>query len=480
MNEKEKINRRDYLKYTGAAIGGLVVGGALGYLLKPAEVVEKTATVTVPGVEKTVTVTAPGVVSTVTVPGATVTAPRTITIEKPKKGIPSEPLKIGLTTFLTGTAALEGTHAEATAEILVEEINAAGGILGRKVELLKVDEAIGADALIKAVRKLVTEDKVEFLVGLVSSGNGTALAPVIENELQVPTVYGTATTRRLFEEVIPKPKFVFRTSNYDPMECIAAAKIVLKYFCPGVKRIAGINPDYAFGRDEWEIFSKALMKLKPDVEIVYEGWAPLGTTDFTPHISAILASKPDLVFTSFFAGDLITLVKQAGPMGLFKATKVVASVGGSAYSDFKKEFFPEGVLMGTRQCFFTYPPKFPPMEEFVRKYYARTKRYPIYTGMGTWHGIMAFKTAIELGYELLGEWPDVNTIVKLMERMSMITPVGYRFIRPDHQTVGYQVYGITKHVPEYDFVVLDPMYIYPPEEIAPPVGVKTLDWINTW
>jgi len=66
MGEEKKVSRRDYLKYTGAAIGGLVVGGALGYLLKPAEVVEKTATVTIPGVEKTVTVTAPGVEKTVT------------------------------------------------------------------------------------------------------------------------------------------------------------------------------------------------------------------------------------------------------------------------------------------------------------------------------------------------------------------------------------------------------------------------------
>jgi simple sugar transport system substrate-binding protein len=57
MGEEKKVSRRDYLKYTGAAIGGLVVGGALGYLLKPAEVIEKTATVTIPGVEKTVTTT---------------------------------------------------------------------------------------------------------------------------------------------------------------------------------------------------------------------------------------------------------------------------------------------------------------------------------------------------------------------------------------------------------------------------------------
>jgi len=79
--EEKKVNRRDYLKYTGAAIGGLVVGGALGYVLKPAEVVEKVSTVTAPGVERTVTV--PG--ATVTVPGAvsTVTVERTVTATAP-------------------------------------------------------------------------------------------------------------------------------------------------------------------------------------------------------------------------------------------------------------------------------------------------------------------------------------------------------------------------------------------------------------
>ncbi|MFH7835327.1 MAG: extracellular solute-binding protein, partial [Candidatus Aenigmatarchaeota archaeon] len=98
MGEEKKINRRDYLKYTGAAIGGLVVGGALGYLAKPAEVVEKTATVTVPGIERTVTVTAPGIERTVTI---TATAPVTKTITTPTTETVTTPIiKPGKISFM--------------------------------------------------------------------------------------------------------------------------------------------------------------------------------------------------------------------------------------------------------------------------------------------------------------------------------------------------------------------------------------------
>jgi branched-chain amino acid transport system substrate-binding protein len=475
MSEPKKVGRRTFLNYATAIVATGVIVGAATYLATPKGA---TTTVTVPAA--TTTVTVPGAATTVTAPGATttVTAPG----GKTTTGVPQGPLKIGLTTFLSGSAALEGSHAEATAELFVEEVNASGGILGRKVELVKVDEAIGTDALIKAVRKIVTEDKVEFITGLVSSGDGTSLAPIIEKELFVPTVYSTATTKALIEDVDPNPKFIFRASNYDPVECIAAARIVVKYFYPDVKKVAGINPDYAFGRDEWAIFTAALKKFKPDVEFVYEAWPKLGTTDFTSHISALLASGAELVYSSLFAGDLMTFVRQAGPMGFFKKIKFVDSVCGSIYSDLKKDWFPEGVLAGMRQCWWTYPPNFPFREQFFKKYFDRTKRYPIYTGIATWQGLMAFKNAVELGYSLLGYWPDADTIAKLMERtMSMMTPVGYRYCRPeDHQTVGNQIFGVTKHVPEYDFCQLDPLYVYPPEEVTPPPKVKTLDWINSW
>ncbi|MEM3122404.1 MAG: hypothetical protein QXH60_03115, partial [Candidatus Pacearchaeota archaeon] len=115
MGEEKKINRRDYLKYTGAAIGGLVVGGALGYLAKPAEVVKET--ITAPGVEKTVTVTAPGVERTVTVT-ATATRPITETITTPTTAIITAP---GLPTLTEPTKPIKLTFWKWQAIALTDE-----------------------------------------------------------------------------------------------------------------------------------------------------------------------------------------------------------------------------------------------------------------------------------------------------------------------------------------------------------------------
>jgi len=94
---------------------------------------------------------------------------------------------------------------------------------------------------------------------------------------------------------------------------------------------------------------------------------------------------------------------------------------------------------------------------------------------------MAYKTAIEKAYEEIGGWPEVDDIIRNLEGLMVYTPSGYRYFRPeDHQGLGYHVVGITKHVPEYKFPILDPIYIIPPDEIAPPPGVKAVEWIESW
>ena len=89
-----------------------------------------------------------------------------------------------------------------------------------------------------------------------------------------------------------------------------------------VKKVATIAPDYAYGRDvDRRPSSSQLKKLRPDIEIVDQQWPKLGQADFTPFITAQMGKQPDAVFCAVFAGDFVSMVKQAKPLGYFEAIK---------------------------------------------------------------------------------------------------------------------------------------------------------------
>lgn len=456
----EKVSRREVLRIVGGATIGLAVGAGAGYLLGT----------TITPIERAVTQTT----------AKTTTATETRPTPTPST-VSQSSLKMGVITFISGAGAVSGVHVKNTAELIRDWINAEGGILGRKIEIATiVDESIGPAEVVKAARKMVVEDKVELILGVISSSTGLALAPVIEEELHVVTIYTSSTTTELFESVDPRPFYVFRTGIHAGMEAIAGARFVSRTL-PNIKRVAGINPDYALGRDMWRLFLTALKKLRPDIEVVHEAWPPLGSADFTPHISALDMAKPDLIYTSLWGGDLVTFIKQAEPVGLFRKYQFVMSLYGSSYPDTDKTWTPEGLICGTRTYWPFYPPRWPLGERFFREYVSRFGKYPEFDAEQAFMGIYGYKLAIEKAYSVLGRYPAQEDIVKFLEGIYVPTPSGYRiFRREDHQGLGYAIYGITKHGPSYRFPILDPIYVLPPEEITPPPGLKTMDWINSW
>ncbi|MEM0439896.1 MAG: ABC transporter substrate-binding protein, partial [Sulfolobales archaeon] len=152
--------RRSAIKLIGAGIVGLAIGAAGGFTLAPEKVREVTVTQTGPG-------------------GATVTVTETRTVTKteaPVAKLPKDTIKIGVMGIRSGTWATYGTLIEQGARLAAEEINAAGGILGAKIELSIRDEA--ADA-VKQARELVEQEKVDFIVGIDSSGNARRVGPIM-------------------------------------------------------------------------------------------------------------------------------------------------------------------------------------------------------------------------------------------------------------------------------------------------------------
>jgi branched-chain amino acid transport system substrate-binding protein len=396
----------------------------------------------------------------------------------PPAGAPAE-LKVGFVDFLSGAAAMFGASGKNAADWLVDKWNKEGGIRGVKVKLVVVDEAGGPDKQVTELRRLVLDEKVDAVVGYTSSANCLAIAPLAE-ELKILTVVHICGTRRLTED--RQLKYVFRTSNHQAADSVMAARYVLAAK-PDVKTIAGANEDYAWGRDSWDDFKDAIIRLKPDVKVAAELWTKIQAGEYSAEISKLLAAKPDVIHSSFWGGGLVTFVKQAGPRGLFKDSLVFFSVGEQSLQDLKKDM-PDGVIVAPRATpgYFLHPDpeKNPLQKEFVEGIKARFARYPDYPMHRTYQAFSGLKAAYEKAIDQSGgRWPKTEDVIKAFEGLSWQTPYGPITMRPDHQAIHGGLIGITKFNPKYGFPTLDRVIAVRAEEIMPPLGVKTPDWLKT-
>ena len=401
----------------------------------------------------------------------------TATAATPPKGAPKE-VKLGFVDFLSGSAAVFGISGKNAAEWMVDKWNADGGIRGVKVRMIAVDEGGGPDKQVTEFRRLVLDEQVDAVIGYTSSANCLAIAPVAE-ELQTLTVVHICGTRRLTED--KKLKYIFRTSNHQAADSVLAARYLLS-IKPDVKSIAGANEDYAWGRDSWEDFKAAMLQLKPDVKVLGELWTKIQAGEYSAEISKLLALKADAVHSTFWGGGLITFVKQAGARGLFQNSLVVLPVVEQSFQDLRDEL-PSGVISLPRATagYFLHPdPKTNPLQkEFVDGMKARFGRLPDYPAYRTYYAFAGLKAAYEKAIEQVGQWPKVEEVIKAFEGLTWQTPIGPVTMRADHQAVHAGVAGISKYSPEYGFAVLDRIVEMPAEQIMPPVGMSTPDWLKT-
>jgi len=166
----------------------------------------------------------------------------------------AEPIRIGVSTYLSGAGAVFGVPAQQAARLQAEKINSAGGIKGAPIELVFIDENHGVDNVVVEYRGLVESGKVDAMIIGLSSSICLAVAPVAE-QLKMPTMLWDCGTERIYTD--GKYQYVYRTSDYTPSNNVATALYMLKLM-PEVKTIAGINQDYAFGRDNWAAFRGAV------------------------------------------------------------------------------------------------------------------------------------------------------------------------------------------------------------------------------
>ena len=175
--------------------------------------------------------------------------------------------RIGVVTFLSGPAAGPfGEPSANAAKVLVEGLNQGKlpapydklGINGAEIEMVMIDEAGGAAKQVEEFRNLVQRQKVDAVVGYISSGDCLAIAPVAE-ELGAMTVFYDCGTSQLFSED-KTPQFVFRTSLDAAVDNIGAARYLAKTR-PDATRVGGIQQNYAWGQDSWSDFTLSMAQV---------------------------------------------------------------------------------------------------------------------------------------------------------------------------------------------------------------------------
>ena len=409
------------------------------------------------------------------VAGAAIGFPATARAQA-RPGVPAGPVKIGVLAIRAGIAAPVGAAGLRGTEWWADRVNKAGGILGRPVQLVVEEESNPKDT-VERFRKLVLQDKVDVVLGGISTGVTLALGQVVE-EMAFPWLSWDGTTQKGVEETMPNPKWAFRSVDNE-VEAIVAGILTAKYF-KGIKTIAGINNDYSYGHDCWESYQAVLKKYGIDVKPVVELFPKLGVTDFTSHIAAIQQAKPDLLMTSFWSGDATILMKQAAAVGLFKSMKGVFTTAGGVHDSLKKEFTPEGLLLGYNSMYFDDPKGSALLKQFVREYKARYNEYPPYECDHAYFGAESYKAAVEKAYAGARQWPAKGQLVKALEGIEVESLSGKRSWREDHIQMGNFYQGITTHKNAYDFVTINPIEVVSTKQAMKPAGSKLFDWINSW
>lgn len=386
-----------------------------------------------------------------------------------------ETLDIGVFTFLSGPAAAYGMPGRQGAEVVIDMINAQGGIGGVPVSATYVDEAQGAEGVISEYRRLAEDPETDFMVAALSSGNCLALAPIAD-QMQMPTVGWNCDTHQLFAGA--EHPYFFRPNGNTIAEFMA----YVIYFLdnnPDVKRVAIINPDYSFGHDAAEIVKASLKAFKPEVEIVAELFPKMGSSTYQTEISRLSAARPDVIFSNLWGGDLENFVRQAAPRGLFRQSQAVFALGESSMSNVD---MPEGVIVGVLGDGWWRSPDAAKLgaPEFAQAYAAKFDKAPVFPAMKMANAFMVMKAGYEKAIEVNGgNWPTEEQLAAAMKGMSIDTLTGSVTFRADNDGIVDQVVGVVGSVDGIEGPVLVNMARYDGSKVLPPEGEDPMAWIGS-
>lgn len=366
------------------------------------------------------------------------------------------PVKVGIIAPRAGVAGTVGECGLKGTEFAVEKINAAGGVAGRRIELV-IEEETNPRETTERARRLALQEKVEVIQGIVSSGVSLALGPALEDS-RILTVYWDGTTQDGVNETMPRSRWVFRSTDNE-CEAVMASLMAIKHFRGQFITVAGINPDYSYGRNNWAAFIAFLKRFNIEHRVVSEQWARVGGMDLTANVAALKAAAPDLVYSSLLFADLPVFMRQANAASLLEGRKWVFPAAGFQHTSLKKEFTPPGMIFGHNTLYFADPMASPLAQEFVQWYHAKTNDWPHWEADRAFFAMEVWRRGVEKAQRAKGSWPTQAEVAEAMRGIEVVSLGGPGRMRPDGIAEQTFIQGPTIHDSHYDFPILDPAKI---------------------
>lgn len=233
-----------------------------------------------------------------------------------------DPIKIGLTTVLTGDRSLEGEYASNAVDIIVDEINAAGGVLGRPLEIV-VEDALGTDVgAVNAYRKLASDEEIVAIIGPDSSNDGMAQSPSAKEFGILTTAQGSSPTLR--DMCNDDNPWLFQLRACDETLCKALIQYAVEDL--GLSKFAILHDTETSSADQANLFAEALKTY--DIEPLVTVPFTTGTKDFSSQIAQVQNSGAEAVIGAAFQTEAAILITQIRSMGMD-----VPILGSNAFAD---------------------------------------------------------------------------------------------------------------------------------------------------
>ena len=350
----------------------------------------------------------------------------------------ADTFKIGMITTLSGPFEFVGRTYVAGMEFAVEEQNAKGGILGKKIELIIEDDEFKPDIAIRKARSLISEKNINLLDGAGGSHVAIALNKVA-TATKTLTINHTASADAITGKEFSRYAFRVIFNSHNITAALVHAMVGKPY-----RKFYIINQDYALGRESARAFKELLKSRIPDAQIVGEDYHPPATKDFGPYVNKILAAKADAIFTTNYGPDFTNLVRQARTLGLNKDVPLLTLYGGEPYV--LNQLKDEAVGLYHAQMY-SMNVKTPENQALIAKYHERHKTDKDFL---TWwpypqigQTILGFRMVFA-AIEKAGSF-DTEKIIKTLEGFRYESAVGSWYMRPcDHQVILPMYVGIVE------------------------------------